>query len=254
MKAAKPWGEVLRRQPAASAGENWSYCLGKGIDLTQERVERTSWQQRSRDFDHAVWAPIWAIKFHSFNLSLTPVIPQGNSKHSSAAAQWKRARRQFYHLRAEQRQRNFILLHHPLSSTAPSVPQLPHVLAGSSWETQLVVGCRDMHSASHRYKMMGFLVISMSLKIPSPSQADLPGIILNHFKNGECKNPGHKILISTLRSREQKQLPTPWKRGTNNKHLHKRWSLSKQTDAHFHLLLHCRTQPKIYFQTQIVHY
>lgn len=83
------------------------------------------------------------------------------------------------------------------------------------------------HSWPHRVQHGVLLVVSMSQKISSPSQADLPGIILNHLKNGECKNPGHKILTSTLCSREQRWLPTQWETGTNNKHLPKRWSLSK---------------------------
>lgn len=125
-RAAPSSREIFKEAAAASPAESCSSCPGRG-GTSPGRQRRGHLGSSISGISIVHLELLFRPKFHSFNLSLAPVIPQGHSKHSSTTAQWTRARR---HLPAEQeRQRSFILLHPPLSSAAPGTPQL-----GNSWE------------------------------------------------------------------------------------------------------------------------
>lgn len=117
--AAPSSREIFKEAAAASPAESCSSCPGRG-ETSPGRQRRGHLGSSISGILIVHLELLFRPKFHSFNLSLAPVIPQGHSKHSSTTSQWTRARR---HFPAEQeRQRSFILLHPPLSSAAPGTP------------------------------------------------------------------------------------------------------------------------------------
>lgn len=116
-RAAAPGGLLKEAAAAGPAGEG----------------EEPQWEQHPWDPDRAPGAPLWAITFHPFHLSLPAVVPQGSTEHSSIPAQCRRARRR---LPAEQERQRSLICCIPsqlscscpgMQGHTPSPAQVPHI-------------------------------------------------------------------------------------------------------------------------------